>query len=475
MSAKGGEKMEIRVTKLQEAVDLVKPAVPKKPTLKVASYLRLGEGKVIATDLETMIIANLLEAKEPMLLPYFSIAETLKYIPGSNTLKVELKGKMIFLSWNGGSASYPTEDVADYPVLPEMTARAEGLVDGDTLIAAMVAALPYVATDTTRPVLSGITLVLGTPIEIAAGDGFRMSHQVLGLSFPLEEKIIIPAHAVAILSHVFWKTPRTPPPTAGSLVQVVTAKRQLRMSVIGDNKLRLDFGTSASVVMNLIMGKPPEWLALIPKGEPILQSQLFAPQLEAAVKRVRDIARDGSGIVRMEFADGKLKVSARGEDQEISSTIDTILTHWEPGRTAINQSYLLDFVSGKQGIVSVSKYTDVGPVVFEYQKSHRVLIMPMAVQWSDEKPPTVKEEPEAAIAESVDAADEPDDDSNMDESKSPVDEETAENEPAEAEQEIVPPEPDSKEPVIVAEQPSAKKRRKKKTVEQETAKGTVTQ
>ena len=150
-------------------------------------------------------------------------------------------------------------------------------MDGDTLIAAMTAALPYAALDTTRPVLSGITLVLGTPIEIAAGDGFRMSHQVLGLSFPLEEKIIIPAHAVAILSHVFKKTPRTPPSTAGSLVQVVTSKRQLRMSAIGDNKLRLDFGTSASVVINLIMGKPPEWLALIPKGEPILQSQIFAP------------------------------------------------------------------------------------------------------------------------------------------------------------------------------------------------------
>jgi DNA polymerase III sliding clamp (beta) subunit (PCNA family) len=394
-------------------MDLVKPAVPKKPTLKVASHLRLGEGKVIATDLETMVIANLPEAKEPMLLPYYAIAEMLKYIPGNNTLKIELKGKMIFLSWNGGSASYPTEDVADYPVLPEITARADGLVDGDILIAAMMAALPYAATDTTRPVLSGITLVLGTPIEIAAGDGFRMSHQVLGLSFPLEEKIIIPSHAVAILSHVFGKTPRTPPSTAESMIKVVTAKRQLRMSIIGDNKLRLDFGTSASVIINLIMGKPPEWLALIPKGEPTLQSQIFAPQLEAAVKRVRDIARDGSGIVRMKFADGRLKVSAKGGDQEISSTIDTLYTHGEPGRTALNQKYLLDYLNGKQGIVTFSKYTDAGPVVFEYQKSPRVLIMPMQVQWGDEK--SVDKSPETA-GSSAEATDETSETESIDES-----------------------------------------------------------
>ena len=165
------------------------------------------------------------------------------------------------------------------------------------------------------------------------------------------------------------------------------------------------------MVINLILGKPPEWLALIPKGEPVLQSQIFAPQLEAAAKRVRDIAKDGSGIVRMEFADGKLKVSARGDDQEISSTIDTLNTQGEPGRTALDQKYLLGYLSGKQGIVVFSKYTDTGPVVFEYQKSPRVLIMPMAVQWGDETPPAEKAEPQAEATDETSDA-EPDEDPN---------------------------------------------------------------
>ena len=39
--------MEIRVNKLQEVFELVKPAVPKKPTLKAVSYLYLGEGKAL--------------------------------------------------------------------------------------------------------------------------------------------------------------------------------------------------------------------------------------------------------------------------------------------------------------------------------------------------------------------------------------------------------------------------------------------
>jgi DNA polymerase III sliding clamp (beta) subunit (PCNA family) len=418
------KKLEIKVNKLKDVMELVKPVVPKKPTVKSIACLCMGSGKVVATDLETMVIANLPEATEPMLLPYSSIAEMLKYVPGSDMLKVKLKGKIVFLSWSNGSASYPTEDFADFPVLPELTARAEALIDGDILIPTMVAALPYTAEDDTRPILSGITVVLGSPIEVAAGDGFRMCHKALGLSFPLEEKIIIPRQGAAILDHVFAKTPRTPPATAPSLVKAVTAKRQLRMSIIGDNKLRLDFGTSASVIINLIAGKPPEWLALIPKGEPMLQSQIFAPQLEAAVKRVRIIAKEGTDAVRMEFAEGKLKISAKGGDQEISSTIDIIHSQGEPTRIALNQKYVLGYLSGKQGIITFSKYTESGPAVFEDQQSPRMIVMPMVVAWGDE-PVIAKEEPEAVNEESDTGA--------AEESESSGEEETAETETSEEE------------------------------------------
>ena len=439
--------MEIQVNKLRELMTLMKPVIPRKSTLKVTGYIRVGDGKAVATDLETMVIYDLPQATEPMLLPYTSLADTLKYIPG-NTLKIEAQGRKLSLEWDGGAASYPTEDVQDFPVLPELETRGEGLIDGDALVSAMQAALPYTATDSQRPVLSGVTLVLGSPIEVAAGDGFTMSHQVLGLTFPLEEKVIVPARSVSVLGHVFDKTPRTPPSTADSLISVITAKRQIHMALIGENKLRVDFGESASVVINLIQGNPPEWLQLIPKGQPTLQSHLFAPQLEAAVKRVRDVARDGSGIVRMVFADGKLTVSATGEEQEIRATLDVISTQGEPGRTAINYTYLLRYLSGKQGIITLSQYPESAPLVFEYQKSPRVLIMPMFVQWGDEKP-VAAEEPEAEAVEENPEEEEPGS--------------SLEEEPAQAEQETGEGTPEPEETVAAADKPAGKKRRKKAT------------
>ncbi len=436
--------MQIQVSKLQGLMELFKPVVPRKSSLPITAYIRLGEGKAVATDLETMVIADLPEAEEPMLLPFASLAEMLKYVPGNETLKIEGEGKKVSLAWAGGNASYPTEAVQDFPVLPELQVRAEGTVDGDALIPAMLNALPYVATEDTRPVLSGITLVLGNPLEVAAGDGFRISHQVLGLSFPIEEKIIVPAHGVAILGHVFAKTPRTPPTDAPSLIPIITAKRYLHMALIGENKLQVEFGQTATVVINLIAGSPPDFIQLIPKGEPILQSQLFAPQLEAAVKRVRDIAKDGSGIVRMVFADGKLTVSAKAEEQEISATMDTLNTQGEPGRTALDYHYLLDYLSGKQGIIVLLQYDKTGPLVFQYQKSPNVLIMPMHVQWGDEEPPAAEQtEPEAETTDEATEAAEASLEDQADERDRELD---AEEAAAQAERESLEEEPVSKKP-----------------------------
>ena len=95
-----------------------------------------------------------------------------------------------------------------------------------------------------------------------------------------------------------------------------------------------------------------------------------------------------------------MKVSARGGDQEISSTIDTVHTQGEATRIAINQKYVLGYLNGKQGIITFSKYTESGPAVFEDQQSPRMIVMPMVVAWGDE-PAAAKEEPEAAAADAT--------------------------------------------------------------------------
>ncbi len=392
--------MLIAVTKLKELLDLMKPVINKKATLPVLKFIKMGDGKAVATDLEVMIIRDLSEATEPMLLPHAALSDVVKYIPGIN-VNIEAKDGKVFLTWDGGSANYPTEKLEEFPMVGEMTSRGEGELDADRIVNAMAAAMPYTAEESTRAVLTGVTLVLGNPIEVAAGDGFTMSHQILPLSFPAEEKIIIPAHAVAVMAHVLLKIPRNPPSGGDSLIPILVAKRMAKVSLLAREdeieKVSFDLG-SASVMIKLIAGKPPEWLALIPKGEPILQSTIFALQLEAAVKRVKSIVdgKKGDSIVRVVFADGKITLStSAAEEGEISTTINAVHTMGEPGRTALNYNYLLRYLAGKQGVITLSQFEGTGPISFEYGGLPKVLIMPMAVKWGDEP---VEETPAAAEA-----------------------------------------------------------------------------
>ena len=63
--------MEVNVEKLRQALELLDPVVPRKPTLPVLSYVRLGEGKAVATDLEaTVTVSGLGDSEEGVCLPY---------------------------------------------------------------------------------------------------------------------------------------------------------------------------------------------------------------------------------------------------------------------------------------------------------------------------------------------------------------------------------------------------------------------
>ncbi len=392
--------MEIRVTRLREVLSLLKPAVPRKPTLKSLTNVLLKDGKAVATDLESMVIVAVPEADQTVLFPFMAVSKMLDYVPGDEILQLQSDQNKLTLSWAGGleSATYPISEPDTFPAIPEFEAKLEADLDGDTFMAALATAQTYVATATDRPVLNGVTVVLGSPIEVAAGDGFRMSHQVLPLVFPEDNTCIIPASSVSVLMHLFKNTPRTPP-QSDSLIPVLTAKKRIQVALDGDRGLRIGFGPKASVIVKLTDGTPPAWIKLIPKEEPTLHVQVFAPEFETAVRRVRDVASQGAGIVRLEFNDGNVRVSAKADGQEVATSISVLEAKGTPFRTAINAKYLIEYLKGKEGLVAISSTAESSPVSFQHSKHPRVIIMPMSADWGDKPPAAEQAEPEKAEAE----------------------------------------------------------------------------
>jgi DNA polymerase III sliding clamp (beta) subunit (PCNA family) len=373
--------MDVQVTRFREVLGLLKPVVPRKTKLPILTNIMLKDGQAVATDLETMVIVPMPEADITCLLPYTDVAKMLQYTQGGEYLHIEDDAGKVSLKWSTGSSSFVSKDVQEFPAVPEFVPVVEAPLNSDALIPALVSVLPYVATETSRPVLSGVTLVLGEPVDVAGGDGFRMAYQVLPLSFPQNTEVILPSSSVAAL-HLLWqKTPRPHSP-ADSLIPMVMAKKPVSVALDGDRGgMRFVFDQAATAIVKLIKGSPPSWIKLIPKEEPALQTCVMAGELELAVRRVMTVAKDNSGIVRMVFNDATATISAKKDDQEMESSIKTFGTKGAPNRVGLNASYLLDYLKGKEGIVTIALSGGTAPAMFQHQKDPRVLIMPMVVQW----------------------------------------------------------------------------------------------
>jgi len=368
--------VDIQVARFREVLDLLKPAVARKSAIKSLGYVMIKDGQAVATDLETMVIHSVPEADLTALVPLTDVTKFLQFTPGGEMLNVKGKRGKLSLSWANGSASFPMEDPENFPAVPEFVPEVEESLDIDALISAMAMVQPYAATDATRPVLNAVTLILGNPVEVAAGDGYRMADQVIPLQYPKEITVVIPNHSVTVLEHLLKKTPRTPP-ASDELIPVIMAKKLADVAHDGKQGLRFRFNKHTAAIVKSLEGKPPDWLKLIPKGDPILRVQLLASELELAVRRIMGVAKAGKEMARIAFEDKKAIVSAKEEGQESQTSFKTYESEGEPNKIALNAAYLLEYLSGKQGLVTISWTGNAAPVAFLSRNDPRVLIMPM--------------------------------------------------------------------------------------------------
>jgi len=395
--------MDIQVARFRKVLGLLKPVIPRKTALPALTHVLLKDGKAVGTDMETMVIIQVPEADIDCLFPYADVVKMLQYVQGLENLHIEPRDGKVTMSWSDGKSTFSTKDVEEFPNVPEFVPKVEADIDIDTLIPAMYEAMGFASTEDSRPVLHAVSLILGDEVAVAAGDGYRMAHKTLPLSFPQESILVVPLGSVKALKLLWDKTPRTPP-ASDFLIPVIMAKKRASLALDGETGLRFIFGDSTTAIVKLLDGSPPDWLKLMPKKEPVLKASVMGSQLELAVRRVHSVAKMGTNVVRLAFNDDAITVSAKYEDQEVESTGKILMSQGAPNNVALDASYLLDYLKGKEGLVTLSWESQGSPILFNHQKTPTVLIMPMFVEAAEVKPaqePEVEpaQEPEADPAE----------------------------------------------------------------------------
>jgi DNA polymerase III subunit beta len=454
--------MQIKVQRLREAMMLLTPAIPRRTPSEILKYVLLMDHKASATDATVNVMVDLPEVEGAYLLPHKEVSDLLKYLPANELITIEKQDGSVVLSGESGTASYPAKSLADYPIHEGYQLYVKGPFNGDLLVRTLNELLPYALDDESKPILRGITLLLGEPVQAWAADGFRLANKNLKDSYPAEESIVIPPEAIKAINYLWGKLPPAPTP-GGSIIDELLGSRDIRMGLhrpaeptpdapVHADRVVMRFGR-LTVESLLIMGTPPQFKNVIP--EKYTQTvRVIGREFLVGLRRVQQVAKAGSDIVRLEWDGDKLRMSANAEETGNIMTTVPVNSDGEPGKVAVNLKFLLEYFKGKDSLVAIQCAGGSTAVGFRYLGAPAVYVMPMKVQWGDQ----AKKEPEPEAEPKAETETEPEE-----ETEPGADEETEETD-GEGGSKVEDPEDKGGKPPEAGTTPSRRGRKRKQEV-----------
>ncbi|MDO8750896.1 MAG: hypothetical protein Q7K03_07110, partial [Dehalococcoidia bacterium] len=180
-----------------------------------------------------------------------------------------------------------------------------------------------------------------------------------------------------------------------------TAKRLLRLEYdLGKHLARFTFG-KVCLSTQLVDGTFPNYGPLIPTDLP-QRASFMGGDMRQALDLVRDVARGGSGIVRLSWeGEGMTVMATATEIGEVTAQVRLLVPCTAAGKIAIDVKYLTEYFKGQEGIVSMGVRDPSAPAMFTTPGMPDVVMMPMFVQWDGEAPK--QPAPEAPTGQSEEA------------------------------------------------------------------------
>lgn len=376
----------MKVTCLQEnlarGLGIVGRAVAVRSTLPITSNVLIatehGRIKLAATNLDIALscwIGGQIEEEGAITVPSRLLTDFVNSLPAEKiNLTLAPRSKQLKLVCARNEATIGGMDAEDFPTIPTVEGDSFDL-DAKTLREAIQQVVFSAATDDSRPVLTGVDLVVeGDQLTMAAADGFRLAVRHLKLKKKVGERqeVIVPAKALSELNR---------------LLQDQEDPVQMTFNA---NKTQVLFRLKdAELVAQLIQGTFPDYSRLIPKewgSRAVVEVRDFLQETKIA----SIFARDGSGIVRITFnagedgTPGQMTVSARAEEIGDNTGVLDAQVEGEPSKIAFNGRYLQDVLQVLDaGRVALETTGPSQPgVIRPIDNDNYVhVVMPMFVQW----------------------------------------------------------------------------------------------
>ncbi|WP_375482855.1 DNA polymerase III subunit beta [uncultured Mycobacterium sp.] len=319
-----------------EAVAWVARNLPTRPTVPVLAGVLLtgSEDGLVISGFDYEVSAEVRVAAEiaspgTVLVSGRLLSDITRALP-DRPVDFHVDGTRVSLTCGSARFSLPTMAVEDYPALPtlpEETGRLPAEVFAEAISQVAVAA----GRDDTLPMLTGIRVeISGETVVLAATDRFRLAVRELtwsAVSPDIEAAVLVPAKTLA-------EAAKASPD--GSEVRLSLGAA----SGVGKDGLLGISGDGKRSTTRLLDAEFPKFRQLLPT-EHTAVATIGVAELTEAIKRVALVAERGAQV-RMEFADGLLRLSAGADDVGRAEEDLPVEFAGDPLTIAFNPTYLTD-------------------------------------------------------------------------------------------------------------------------------------
>ncbi|MFC5285524.1 DNA polymerase III subunit beta [Actinokineospora guangxiensis] len=330
--------MKIRVERdsLADAVAWVARSLPSRPPVPVLGGVLLDASSADGTDgltvsgfdyevSATVNVAATIADEGRTLVSGRLLADITKALP-AQPVEISVDGARVTITCGSAKFSLPTMPVEDYPSLPAMpqhAGEAAGEVFGQAVSQVAIAA----GKDDTLPMLTGVRVeITGEKLTLVATDRFRLAMREFDWkpSGDVEDAaVLVPARTLADAAKALG--------TSGRTVELALSS--------GDGLLGLS-GSGRRATTRLLDAEFPRYRQLLPSEQSSAAIITVAPLVEA-IKRVSLVAERGTQV-RLEFADGGLRLTAGGDDEGSAEEELPVEYTGDPVTIAFNPAYLQD-------------------------------------------------------------------------------------------------------------------------------------
>jgi DNA polymerase III subunit beta len=323
-----------------DAVSWVAKNLPARPSVPVLSGVLLTGSdnglKISGFDYEVSAEVEVpAEIASPgsVLVSGRLLSEITRALP-NKPVDCYVDGSRLALSCGNARFSLPTMAVEDYPTLPTLPEET-GTLPADLFAEAISQVAIAAGRDDTLPMLTGIRVeISGDTVVLAATDRFRLAVRELtwsALAPDIEASVLVPAKTLAEAAKAGT--------TDGSEVRLALGAG---MGVGKDGLLGIS-GNGKRSTTRLLDAEFPKFRQLLP-AEHTAVATIDVAELAEAIKLVALVA-DRGAQVRMEFADGMLRLSAGADDVGRAEEDLVVDFAGEPLTIAFNPTYLTDGLS----------------------------------------------------------------------------------------------------------------------------------